>query len=307
MMPLVSVIIPTYNAAGTLPRAISSVRTQTYANLEIIVVDDGSTDDTESVVQGMQTADNRVRFIKEAHSGGAARPKNSGLRVSVGEFIATLDADDEWLPTKIERQMSMFVRPSTHGLGFVGCDYFVHSDIHTPYLQTVPKYADPAWHLRATDYLGPGSCILYRKSALEKVGGFDERLETSQDWEVRIRLSSLYEFMVIHEPLVRYYIHEGSVSSRSVDRHQRSFEYIYDKHRRFYEGDNVLASQFARYRGTHLMRRGAGKEGTSAFLTAIGRNPANYAAYALFLLSLLGPRAFRSIFRLREVILKRTI
>jgi len=106
--PTVSVIIPTYNRAHLVGRSIQSVINQTYQDFEIIVVDDGSTDNTEDIIKEFQKKDKRIKHIKHNKNKGGSAARNTGIRAARGEYIAFLDSDDEWMPTKLEKQTSYF-------------------------------------------------------------------------------------------------------------------------------------------------------------------------------------------------------
>ena len=108
--PTVSIIIPTYNRAHLIGRAIQSVLNQTYQNFEIIVVDDGSTDNTEEMIKEFQKHDKRIKYIRHEKNRGGAAARNTGIKVARGEYIAFQDSDDEWLPEKLEKQMDVFQR-----------------------------------------------------------------------------------------------------------------------------------------------------------------------------------------------------
>ena len=107
-MILVSVIIPTYNRAKLLKRAIESVLNQTFQDFELIVVDDGSTDDTKEIVKSFNNQ--KIIYIYQENFGGAALPKNVGIKMAQGKYIAILDSDDEWLPEKLQKQVTLFER-----------------------------------------------------------------------------------------------------------------------------------------------------------------------------------------------------
>ncbi|MGC8603005.1 MAG: glycosyltransferase family 2 protein, partial [Desulfomonilaceae bacterium] len=107
-MSLVSVIIPTYNRAHLIERAVNSVLEQTYDKLEIIVVDDGSTDNTGNVLSQLQDGDSRVRYIRHETNKGSQSARNTGIRNARGDYVAFLDSDDEWLPYKLEKQIPLF-------------------------------------------------------------------------------------------------------------------------------------------------------------------------------------------------------
>src|SRR3989344_2456358 len=105
---MISIIIPTYNRAKLLRRAIESVLKQTFQDFELLVVDDGSTDNTNEVVMEYASKDKRVFYISQENSGGASRPKNTGIKTARGEYIAILDSDDEWMQNKLEVQLRHF-------------------------------------------------------------------------------------------------------------------------------------------------------------------------------------------------------
>lgn len=124
--PLVSVIIPTYNAEKFIERTVSSVRKQTYTNWELIIVDDASTDGTVQILENLQRIDSRISIVCfSKNSGGPARPKNFGIKESRGEFVAFLDHDDEWFPEKIEKQINFLLKGN---IDFVTCDSLVTSN-----------------------------------------------------------------------------------------------------------------------------------------------------------------------------------
>ena len=116
----ISVIVPTYNRGHLLERALRSVLTQTHQQLELIIVDDGSVDNTADVVSTYD-ADSRVRYIRHQDNLGSSVARNTGIRHAQGEYIAFLDSDDEWLPTKLEKQMLLFQYGSLPRLGAVNC------------------------------------------------------------------------------------------------------------------------------------------------------------------------------------------
>ena len=119
--PLVSVIIPTYNRKHLLKEALGSVFSQTYKNLQVIVVDDGSTDNTQDIISDFK--DKRITYIKQGHR-GASSARNKGIENAKGEYTAFLDSDDRWLPTKIEKQMDVFKNSKVNpGVVYCGIEY----------------------------------------------------------------------------------------------------------------------------------------------------------------------------------------
>jgi glycosyltransferase involved in cell wall biosynthesis len=168
--PLVSVIVPAYNAASTVQETLRSVLAQTYANIEVIVVDDGSTDDTAMAVSDIVAYDLRVRLERQPQCGVAAA-RNRAIQCASGEFIAPMDADDLWHPTKLERQLERF-RSGESDLGLV-YSWFRYMDTNSFVLADGPQ---PAFegsvlhqHLQ-WNFLGNGSIPLIRAKALFGLG-----------------------------------------------------------------------------------------------------------------------------------------
>lgn len=220
--PIVSVVIPTYNRVGLLVRAIVSVQKQSVQDIEIIVIDDGSTDETENAVASLKKQDSRIIFTKlKNNSGGPARPKNEGIRQAQGYYIAILDSDDVWEPNKLKLQLAA----AEEGYTVVGCGYY-HED-----RPVMPTISGCVAKILIRDYLGPGSCMLYSRAVFDRVGLFDENLRSGQDWDMRIRLFKDRESCtVVRDPLVRYSIYSDSVSARARSRINRDLRAITRKH-----------------------------------------------------------------------------
>ncbi len=219
-LPLVSVIIPTYNRVHTLPAAVDSVLRQTYDNLEVILVDDGSTDGTESYIKGL--ADNRVRYIKNTGNHGPAAARNLGVMQAQGEYVAFQDSDDEWHPEKLEKQMPLLLSPE-ESIDLVYCEYTrYHGDTRR---ETVPSRDLPAsckqGHILPVLLLQPligTPTIVVRKSCFVLAGGFKEELETFEDYEFTVRLSQNHRFGFVEESLVKVNDSPDSVDKRFAAR-----------------------------------------------------------------------------------------
>jgi glycosyltransferase involved in cell wall biosynthesis len=211
---LVSVIIPTYNRAHLIGRAIQSVLDQTYQNFEIILVDDGSIDDTEEVVKSF--GDKRITYVRHTRNKGGAVARNTGIQAARGEYIAFQDSDDEWLPTKIEKQISIF-KSAPKSLGVVYTDMLrVLLEGTTEYWQSPTIKRGMLTNPERAEYqvfrLGLVSALV-KRHCFGEVGLFDERFPALQDLELFIRLSMQYDFHHIKEPLVKYYEAEGISSN----------------------------------------------------------------------------------------------
>ena len=252
----VSVVLPTYNRAQELPRAIRSVLEQTWKSLELVVVDDGSTDDTEQVVREFD--DPRIRYIRHETNRGGSAARNTGGRASSHPFVAFQDSDDEWLADKLQRQMELFLEAPPE-VGVVFCGYLRMRDDGEP--EYFPPRHLPSREGRIHRALLHGSflgtpTIVARRSCLDEVGWFDEELPRFQDWELMIRLSERWSVRLIDEPLVRAYFAAGNIT----DGHSASLEeaerHILDKHRETFRkaGDDVLAYRLGHLAHILLMR-----------------------------------------------------
>ena len=211
--PLVSAIITTHNRIELLMKAIESVRLQTYSNIEIIVVDDGSTDGTR---QEMEEAAKRgtLIYLYNADAPGGNHARNLGIRQAKGEYLSFLDDDDEWLPMKTERQVRYYqAHPE---LALVGCARTDEYD-HRLRVRRDPR-SIPEGDLSKTvfcTFLFSTSCMMVRRDQMLKAGLFDESLQFWQDYELQIRLCQIGDVGVVRENLVLYRI-------RSADKERKT-------------------------------------------------------------------------------------
>jgi len=297
---MISVIIPTYNRAIFLSRAIKSVLSQTFEDLELFVVDDGSTDNTRELVQEYERKDKRVAYIHQEHSGGAARPKNTAIRQAKGEYIAILDSDDEWLPGKLELQLQVFAQSANPKLRAVNCDVVIVEDkTGEEEKYRVPRYNNVLRQLLMRDYMGPGSCMLYKKEVFDEVGLFDEQLRSGQDREMRIRIVSFgYDIGFADDYLVRYYIgHDNISTALHIEKREKDWNYIFEKYREYYEKDRSLWSDKLRYDGSRYILLGELTKGRKRFIKSIIKNPFNTRSVVALLLSLFGRRVYEALAR----------
>jgi len=207
--PLVTVVIPAFNASRTIAATLDSVVAQTYDNLEILVVDDGSTDSTAEIVLAYRDRDPRITLIKQAN-GGVAAARNTGIKVARGHYIAPIDADDIWHPAKIEKQMVVLLAGGPEmGLVYSPCRII---DANNGVLRTSPLYGCQGWvfcqHIYI-NFVGNGSSLLFRKKVALEVGGYDSRLrawgaEGSEDLLFQFRVAARYRFGCAPEYLIGY-------------------------------------------------------------------------------------------------------
>jgi len=208
--PNISIIIPTYNRAVYLSAAIDSVLCQTYKDFELIVVDDGSSDNTREIVQAY--SDQRIRYLYKKN-GGAASALNLGIKNSRGNFIARLDSDDIFLPKKLEIQVeSLDVNPDI-GLVYTQA-YNIDSEgnILRLYLK---NHTCPQEALKVMRHFlfPPSQSIMFRKSCIDKAGYFDENIPIAEDWDFCIRMARHYKFAYCDKPLVKIRRHSEMITS----------------------------------------------------------------------------------------------
>lgn len=217
-MPTVSVIIPAYNAAATLPATLASLRSQTWTDWEAIVVDDGSTDDTAAIAR--QIDDPRIRVLR-GENGGQAIARNRGLAVAQGELVAFLDADDGWTTTALADRVAAL---QAHPAAIAAYSWTDYVDDRNQLLHPGFRDRHEGWvfgALLANNFIENGSNPLIRRSALDRVGGFESRWIPAEDWDLWLRLAKIGEFVLIPEAQVRYRVSAGS-SSANLRRLERA-------------------------------------------------------------------------------------
>ncbi len=244
MKPTVSVIVPTFNRAELIKTSVRSVLNQTYQDFEIIIIDDGSTDDTEKVVKNLN--DDRIRYIRHERNKGAPAARNTGIRSARGKYLAFQDSDDEWMPEKLERQMAIF-RGAVSDVGVVYSGFWKVKDnkrLYFPPPQIRKKEGNVYKNLLEENFVAMPSAVI-KSECFKKAGMFDEELPRYQDWELFIRISKHYNFAFVSKPLlVAYHQHNGISSDK--DALLRARKMILKKHFRGFEkgGRKLLSKQY---------------------------------------------------------------
>lgn len=226
MAALVSAIIPTYNYARFVGRAVDSVLAQTYSPVECIVVDDGSTDDTPQV---LASYGDRIRAIRQDNR-GLSGARNAGIAAARGRYIALLDADDAWKPEKLARQVAAI--EGDPDVGAVGCAYEVTDEIHAPRavaLRPTPPQLPARLRriaLRESWVEASGSGALVPRRIFDELGVFDEQLRAAEDWDMWLRIAARYRIVNLPEVLVSISQH-GTGTFRNADKMERSQWNVY--------------------------------------------------------------------------------
>ena len=265
-MSKVSVIIPTYNRAHLMGRAIQSVLNQTYQDFEIIVVDDASTDNTEEAVRSLK--DERIRYIRHEKNKGAGAARNTGIRAANGEYIAFQDSDDEWLPEKLEKQMKVFENaPPEVGVVYTGFWRIEkNKKNYIPSSWVTQKNGNIHKELLKGNFIGTPATLIKRE-CFKKVGLFDEYFSALEDWELWIRISKYYHFKFINELLVVSYYTPNSVNNNQ-DALIRALKLILEKHFEDIKKDKKVQANHYLGIATRLCMNGKVKEGEKYFSKA---------------------------------------
>jgi glycosyltransferase involved in cell wall biosynthesis/peptidoglycan/xylan/chitin deacetylase (PgdA/CDA1 family) len=238
--PLITVVIPAYNAARTIDETLRSARSQTHRNLEILVVDDGSQDDTAAIVLSHAAMDGRVRLITQANAGVAAA-RNRGIAEARSELIAPLDADDLWAPTKIEKQLGAMMRGGERTA--LVYTWFAMIDEHGNVYDLDHQPQDSGRVLRRMcrrNLVGNGSSPLMRKQAVLEAGGFEPGLRAQhgqgcEDLLLYFRIAERHEFAVVPEHLTGYRRHRENMSENSLQMLRSHHLVTEEMHRKYPE------------------------------------------------------------------------
>lgn len=227
----VSIIIPLYNAEKYIGQTLNSILSQSYQNIELIIVDDCSTDQSKSVVDSFLSKHVKY-FCETKNCGGPAGPRNTGIKQSSGDLIMMFDSDDIMLPGKIERSVNCFINNPDIGLLCTGFQSIDNDDnlLSGDYLKDytrfrtslVPTSLKSAFRIKAVEaykqlfhsnYVGTSSVVI-PKVVFEKVGFFDDSMTNADDWDMWFRIAKSYDFMFIDETLHQYRISPGGISAR---------------------------------------------------------------------------------------------
>jgi glycosyltransferase involved in cell wall biosynthesis len=296
-MPKVSVIIPTYNRAASLHCALASVLHQTFQDFEILVIDDASQDDTVKTLRNFN--DYRIKYIRHKTNKGGSAARNTGITLSSSCYIAFLDDDDEWMPSKLAQQIQV-VENSPFRTGGIYTGYFI-VDRETGKIlgQQIPsKKGDLSSELYVGNWIGGTSCVLLRRECFEKVGLFDEHLPSFQDYDMWIRIAKVFHFSYLKEPLLNYYVHEKKIWT-NLTTLSRGADMMLAKHghsRAF----RKRCSYYYQDVGVDYCYRGDLRRGRYALLKAIKLHPLEPKHILNFFLSFFGADHYKTIRELKN-------
>lgn len=291
--PLISVILPTRNRAHSVSAALTSILQQTWPNLEVLVVDDASTDGTAEVLSDV--TDPRVRYVRLEQPHGASGARNAGIAAAQGEWMAFQDSDDLWLPDKLRQQLACAAaHPDCVG-------------VYTSY------WRDDGQNRDALPRPGPGldgdvlarltrgnfittQTLMVRADALRRLGGFDPTLSALNDWDLVLRLAQLGPIHWVQAPLVEYRLQPDSLTA-SPDTFIQSYQRILEKHRALVVPDARRAAWHWAVMGNRLCREGHRSAGRKFMSRAWRLCPFDFRYAGAWFLSWLPPSLFRMLTR----------
>ncbi|UYP48021.1 hypothetical protein NEF87_004306 [Candidatus Lokiarchaeum ossiferum] len=229
----VSVIIPTYNRGNLIHKTIKSVLRQTHKNLELIIVDDGSTDNTPLLINNLKKRDSRIKYYYIENSGGPSRPKNYGIKKSVGSIIAFLDHDDIWKPNKLEMQIPLL---SNSKIGLVSCDAIgIDHFRKKKKIMRTKLFNEMLPKLLFENTIQSSSSVIISRKIINIIGLFDEKLKITDDKDFWIRIARKgFQFVKVNEVLFKYDIHENNLSKKNIVNNLKELEYILEKYQNVY-------------------------------------------------------------------------
>lgn len=287
-MDLVSVVIPTHNRSSLVINAIRSVLNQTYNDIEVIVIDDASTDDTEKTIESIGI--NSLKYIKITNSQGGNYARNLGIESASGSYIAFLDDDDEWLPTKVEEQINVFKKNNDIGLVYTGASV-IYSSKDYRYIRHPRHNGDLSKDILIRNLIGTTSSVMVKKDIIDQVGGFDNNMPALQDYDLWIRVAQVTKIEYIDKPLINYYNHD--TTNQITDNVHKIEEAItkidnkYDQLIRQLEKKVQSKRYYQRYNGfgKRKLRIGEKKEARQYFLHSFKLKP-NLTSIKLLIVSI---------------------
>jgi len=249
---MVSVILPTYNRAHLVQESIYSVLGQTYTDLELLIVDDGSTDNTEEIVRAIP--DPRIRYFKLPHSGRNAISKNFAIRQSKGTLIAFNDSDDTWVNTKLEKQVTLLSQQPNIGFSITDAINYKAGQIISSRTYAVRQgieYANIFNRMKENRFVVYNPTIVMRRSCFDKTGLFDETMPFGSEFHFNILLAFYFDAGIIYEPLLWRLMHGTNdsiqVPVENLEAFMSTFEYLYQ--------NNMVSKKYLYKAKSHAYRQ----------------------------------------------------
>ena len=225
---LVSIIMPAFNASKTIFDSINSVQSQTYQNWEMIIIDDGSTDNTKDIITPF-LSDYRIKYLRQLNSGPSIA-RNNGINKAKGKYLAFLDSDDIWKPNKLELQLNHFIRNPNCCLIHTNYSTFESNTQNSKPFRQTPWFSnwDENERLLMFDTIGTLT-VLTETQLIKNLGGFNNDLHGTEDWDLWIRVSKEGKIFKLNDDTAYYRIHPHGIS-QSFDKHLVELDKVYNQH-----------------------------------------------------------------------------
>lgn len=213
-MPEVSVILPAYNASLTIKDTIKSILNQSYKDFELIIINDGSTDETEEIIKSFD--DKRI-ILNKIKNSGASAARNKGIEIARGDYVSFIDSDDLWSIDKLEKQLGLLSNNKDYSVAYSWTMYIDEKGDYIHPMKAVTYEGDVYQKIILNNFVGSGSNILVRKNILDKTGIFNIKLTYGEEWDLLIRLSRNCKFALVKEYQIFYRQSLFSLSSSIED------------------------------------------------------------------------------------------
>lgn len=267
----VSVIIPAFNAAKTIIRAIDSVRAQNVSTMEVIVIDDASTDGTSDIVFNNTKAGEKIHLLKMIKNSGVSAARNAGIQIAKGKYLAFLDSDDIWLDGKIQKQIALI--KSDPSITLVSCNSRLVSEDGTElkigHINRPPDEGFDAWKTLLIYNFLPTPTIFTHSNLVKEFGGFDESLKVGEDLDLWIKLAIRGKIAVLNEVLTHYYDSPGSLMKRHSSETNSIVAPMLKKHIAAQE-NRLTKKEFRSISGRQAFSMGCDLFFSGAYLPCIG-------------------------------------
>jgi len=290
-MSRVSVVIPTYNRAGLLKRAVNSVLSQTFADLEVLIVDDSSPDDTAAMVAAID--DPRVRYFRHCTNRGVSASRNTALSHVTGEFVAFLDDDDEWLPEKLAIQIGRLERACKH-VGLICSGYHeIEYGTDRVLCQVTPHLRGQVFEsLLRQGYYNHTSSIVARSDCFDQLGMFDVAFDWGEDFDMWLRIAQVFEFDYVEDSLMRFNVLPDGLTL-NLRAEIKGTHLLLNKYQTFFERNPRILNARLHRLATCYCFVGDTKQARRIFYQAIAQYPLAAKTYIAALLSLTGSDGVR--------------
>ena len=303
--PLISVVVPTYKRPTFLERSIGSIAKQTHTHWEIIVVDDNdSRSEHRSETERFMTRyadDVRIRYIKHEQNQGGAAARNTGIEVARGEYVAFLDDDDEWLASKLEKQLAVFLQYPECVAVYTG-----YKSVHEggkPDQVALPKLRGAILEdLLYKNSVGTTSTVMCKRDALLEVNAFDAALPASQDYDLYIRLAQLGTFEYVDEVLVIFHRHMQEKITDNNPARIEAFDLFCQKHSDLFQRYPKAYQHHLKVFGRYFLTVGEVKKADEVLRRALKLEPSDLKVWSYLVLANLGERATKRVQETRKAV-----